>query len=95
VFSEEEAIMRAQQTELIYSQFNMLYDIFPDALQSILDKAKKKSRPHADGILGSTQNKYMDLLSNQLQQLSIQKIVATQTPSSIVPPTQMLKIHSG
>jgi hypothetical protein len=31
VFSEEEAITRAQQLELIYSQSGLLYEIFPDA----------------------------------------------------------------
>jgi hypothetical protein len=79
--------MRAQQLEMIYSQSDILYDIFPDAPQFALDKAKKKSRPHVDDILGSTQSKSTDLLSNQLQQLLIQHIVANQTPSSTVPPT--------
>jgi hypothetical protein len=51
--------MRVQQLELIYSQSDMLYEIFPDAPWSILDKAKKKSGPHADGIVGSTQGKSM------------------------------------
>jgi hypothetical protein len=72
VFSEEEVIMRAQQIELIYSQSSLLYDIFPDVPRSILDKAKHKSGPHADGIVGSTQAKPTDQLSNKLQQLSIQ-----------------------
>jgi hypothetical protein len=72
VFSEEEAIMREQQLELIYSQSGLLYDIFPDVPRSILDKARQKSGPHADGIVGSTQGKSTDQLSNQLQQLSIQ-----------------------
>jgi hypothetical protein len=40
VYSEEDAIMRAQQLELIYSQSSLLYDIFPDALRSILDKTR-------------------------------------------------------
>ena len=31
IFSEEEAIMRAQQFELIYSQSGLLYTILPDA----------------------------------------------------------------
>jgi hypothetical protein len=57
VFSEEEAIMRAQQLELIYSQSGMLYEILPDAPRSTLDKAKQKFGPHADGIVGSTQSK--------------------------------------
>jgi hypothetical protein len=94
VFSEEEAIMRAQQLELIYSQSGLLYEIFPDAPRSILDKAKQKYGPHADGIVGSTQGNSTDLLSNQLQQLSIQQMMANQTSGSVVPPTQMLDVHS-
>jgi hypothetical protein len=31
VFSKEDAIMRAQQFDLIYSQSGLLYNIFPDA----------------------------------------------------------------
>jgi hypothetical protein len=38
VFSEEEAIMRAQHLGLIYSQFGLLSEVFPDAPWSILDK---------------------------------------------------------
>jgi hypothetical protein len=41
VFSEEEAIMRAQQLELIYSQSGMLYEILPDAPWSNFDKTKR------------------------------------------------------
>jgi hypothetical protein len=40
VFSEEDAIMRAQQFELIYSQFGLLYNILPNAPQLILDKTR-------------------------------------------------------
>jgi hypothetical protein len=67
VFSDEEAIMRAKQLELIYSQYGMLYKILPDAPWSNLDKAKQKSRTHVYGIVGSTQRNSIDLLSNQLQ----------------------------
>jgi hypothetical protein len=87
-FSEEEAIMRAQQLELIYSQSSMLYEILPDAPWSTLNKYKQKFGPHTDGIVGSTQRNSTDLLSNQLQQLSIQQTVASQTPSSTSPVTQ-------
>jgi len=86
--------MRVQHLELIYSQYDMLYYIFLDVLWSILDKAKQKFKPHADGIVGSVQNKSMDLLSNQLQQILIPHIVASHTPSSFVPPTQTSYIHS-
>jgi hypothetical protein len=40
VFSEEDAIMRAQQFELIYSQFSLLYNILLDVPRSILDKTR-------------------------------------------------------
>jgi hypothetical protein len=62
VFSEEEAIMRAQQLELIYSQSGLLYEVFPDVPQSILDKTRQKSGPHADGIVGLTQENPTDQL---------------------------------
>jgi hypothetical protein len=55
VFSEEEAIMRAQQLELIYSQSGLLYKVFPDAPRSITDKTRQRSGPHVDGIVGSMQ----------------------------------------
>jgi hypothetical protein len=93
VFSEEEAIMRAQQLELIYSQSVLLYEVLLDAPRSILDKARQMSGPHADGIVGSTQAKPTDQLSNQLQQLSIQQTTASQNPGSVSPSTQTSNIH--
>jgi hypothetical protein len=72
VFFKDDAIMRAQQLELIYSQSGLLYEIFPDAPRSILDNNKQRSGPHAYGIIGSAQMKLVDPLSNQLKQLSIQ-----------------------
>jgi hypothetical protein len=94
VFSEEEEIMRAQQPKLIYSQSSMLYEIFPDVSQYTLDKAKKNLGPHVDGIMGSTQSKSMDLLSNHLEQLSIQQSVARQNLIFDVPPIQTSDVHS-
>jgi hypothetical protein len=72
----------------------MLYEIFPDMSRSILDKDKKKYRPHVDGVVGSTQGNSIDLLSNQLQQLSIQQTAASHTSGSVVPPTQTLDVQS-
>jgi hypothetical protein len=62
--------------------------------RSILDKARKKSEPHADGIVGSAQGNSIDQLSNQLQQLSIQQTVTNQTYGSASPPTQTSNLHS-
>jgi hypothetical protein len=66
VFSEEYAIMRAQQLELIYSQSDLLYEIFPDAPRSILDNTRKTVGPHVNGIVGSSQTKPVDQLTKQL-----------------------------
>jgi hypothetical protein len=87
VFCKEEAIMRAQQLELIYSQSGMLYEILPYAPRSTFDLTKPKSGPHADGIVGSTQNKPTDQLSNQMKKLSQQRTVANQSSSTGAPAT--------
>jgi hypothetical protein len=94
VFSEEEVIMRAKHRELIYSQSGLLYDIFPYAPRSILDKARHKFGPHVDGIVGSAQEKPIDRVSNQLQQLSIQQTTTNQTSDLDAPPTKTLDIHN-
>jgi hypothetical protein len=91
VFFEEDTIMRAQQLELIYSQSGILYEIFPDAPRSILDKTRKRSGPHVDGIIGY---KPVDPFSTQLQQFSIQQSMANQTTGSVAPPTQNSDVHS-
>jgi hypothetical protein len=94
VFSEEEAIMRAQQFELIYSQSGLLYQILPDAPRSILDKTRQRAGPHADGIVGSAQTKPAEQLTKQLQQLSIQHSATSQATASAAPPTQTSEVHS-
>jgi hypothetical protein len=86
--------MRAQQLELIYSQSSLLYEIFSDVPRSILDKARHKYGPHADGIVGSTQENPTTQLSNQLKKLSIQQTAANQTSSSATPPNQTLYVHN-
>jgi hypothetical protein len=94
VFSEENSIMRAQQFELIYSQSSLLYNIFPDAPRSILDKTKQRVGPHADGIVGLAQTNLVEKLTKQLQQLSIQHIVASQTTTLAAPPTKTSEVHT-
>ena len=53
VTTEEEAIFKDRQLDLIYSQSGILYEIIPDAPRSSTDTTKPKSGPHADGIVGS------------------------------------------
>ena len=54
--------MILQQLERIYFQSGLLYEIFPDVPKSILDKDRHKSRPHANGIVGSSQENPIDQL---------------------------------
>jgi hypothetical protein len=63
VFSEEDAIMRAQHLELIYSQSGLLYEILPYAPRSILDKTRQRVGPHVDGIVCSTQENPIEQLT--------------------------------
>ena len=53
VTNEEEAILRAQQLDLIYSQSRILYEIIPEAPRPTHDVEKPKPGPHADGVIGS------------------------------------------
>jgi hypothetical protein len=87
-------ITRAQQLEWIYSQFGFIYEVFLDVPWSILDKTRHKSRPHANDIVGSAQEKLTYPLSNQLQQLSIQQTVSNPTPSSAAPSPQTSDVHN-
>jgi hypothetical protein len=86
--------MRAQQLEMIYSQFGLLYKVFPDAPWSILVKTRQRSGPHVDGIIGSAQTKPIDQLVNQLHQLSIKLTKTIQTTSLNAPPTQTSDVYS-
>ena len=63
VYSEEQAIFRAQQLELIYSQSGNVQKYFPDAPRSKVDIAKSKTGPHADGIIGLVDTNAVNLLS--------------------------------
>ncbi len=66
VYFEEQAIFRAQQLELIYSQSGILQKYLPDSPGSKVDAAKPKPSPHTDGIVGSVDTNTVNLL-NQLQ----------------------------
>jgi hypothetical protein len=94
VFSEEDAIMRAQELELIYYQSGLLYKIFPDVPRSILDKTRQRTGPHVDGIVGSAQTKPAEKMMKQLQQLSIQHTMSNQTTALTASPTKTLDVHT-
>ena len=70
VTSKEEDIFKAQQLDLIYAQSRMLYEIIPDAQRSNYDP-RQNLGPHVDGIIGSSNDKSIDLVMNQLKDLSL------------------------
>jgi hypothetical protein len=94
VFSKEDTIMRAQQLELVYSLSSLLYEILPDVPHSILDKTKQRVGLHADGIVGSAHTNPTEQLTKQLQQLSIQHTMASQTTVLAAPPTKTSDVHT-
>jgi hypothetical protein len=70
VTSEEEAIFKSQQLDLIYTQSGMLYEILLGTPRSNYDP-RQNIGPHAYGIIGSANDKYIDLVMNQLKYLSL------------------------
>ena len=66
VMNEEEAILRAQQLDLIYSHSGILYDIIPNAPRPIHSVEKPKHGPHADGVVGSVKSPTVESLAKQL-----------------------------
>jgi hypothetical protein len=92
VMTEEEAIFKSQQLDLIYAQSGILYEIIPDAPRSNNDP-RQNPGPHADGIIGSTNAKSADQVTNQMKNLSLnQSAVGQATTSSS--PTQSSEVHS-
>ena len=92
VQNEEEAIFSAQELDLIYAQFGLLYEIIPNAPRSSFDP-KVKPGPHADGIVGCVSAKPMDLVAKQVIQLSINQYALGQATASSQP-TQMTSVLS-
>ena len=70
VQNEDQAIFRAQELDLIYAQFGLLYEIILNAPRSNFDP-KIKPGLHVDGIVGSTSTKLAYLVTKQVSQLSL------------------------
>ena len=93
VFSEEQAIFRAQQLELISSQSGVLHKYFPNAPRSRLDLSKTKPGPHGDGLIGWINSGAASLLT-QLQQLSLQYAPSSQAVPAESSPSQYLSVNA-
>ena len=82
VANEEEAILRAQQVGLKYSQSGILYKIIPDAPRPAHNVEKPKLGPHADGVVGSMKYPTVKSLAKQLHQLSIKHSMVEEAKAS-------------
>lgn len=66
--SKDEFILREKQIDLIYSQFDMIYQILPNAPRAKTDPTKVTPGMHADRVIGSRVNQlktYMGKVSLQ------------------------------
>ena len=88
--NKEQAIFRAQELDLIYAQFGLLYEIIPNAPRSSFEP-KVKPGPHVDGIVGCMSTKPMDSVVQQVIQLSINQYTLGQATTSSQP-TQMANV---
>ena len=79
-----------QELDLIYAKYGLLYEIIPNPLQSSFDP-KVKPEPHADGIVGSTSTKPVDLVVKQVSQLSINQSTLGQA-TTLSQPTQLVSV---
>ena len=71
VTTKEEAILRAEQMDLIYAQSGILYEIIPEASRSNHSVEKPKPGPHVDGVVGSVNSPTVESLAKQIHELSI------------------------
>ena len=83
--NEEEAILRAQQLDLIYSQSGILYEIIPEAPRPSHKAEKPKPGPHADGVVGSVNTPTVESLTKQLHQLFVKQSMAEAAKASPSP----------
>ena len=85
VTNEEEAILRAHQLDLIYSQFGILYEIIPNAPRPTHNVEKPNPGPHVDGVVGSVKSPTVESLAKKLHELSIKHSTAKVAKASPSP----------
>ena len=65
--AEEEAILRAQQLDLIYSQSRMLYKILHNTARTKTDPTKITHGPHVDAVINFKVGQVMSLMGKVLE----------------------------
>ena len=92
VTNEEEASLRAQQLDLIYSQSGILYEIILGAPRPTHSVEKPKPGPHAYGVVGSVKSPTVESLAKQLHELSVKQSTAKATKAA--PSSQNANVFS-
>jgi hypothetical protein len=90
---EKEDILRSQQRDLTYAQSGILYHLLPEAPRYTYDP-RKNPIPRDDGIVGSTNVKSTEWVTNQLKKLSLSQSVGGPASSVSSNPTQSVDVHS-
>ena len=77
----------------MYAQSRMLYKILPDAPRSNYDP-RQNFGPHVDGIVGSANVKSIDLVKNQLKELSLRQSIGEKSSFVSSIHTYLADMHS-
>jgi hypothetical protein len=89
VFTEEEAIARAQYLDLVYSQSGTLYKLIPNDTHATNDPSKPSSTLHADGVIGSVKTQSTSQLTGTTQRFALRF-----SPVRLHPLLPLLQIRS-
>jgi hypothetical protein len=96
IVTEEQAIIRAQYLDFVYSQSDTLYDMIPNSPQSSNDQTKPTPGPHADGMIGpisiDTTNQMTRKHSQSTKVTNPSSFFHTNSPSK--PPTQTSEVNT-
>lgn len=94
VATKEEAIARAQYSDLVYSQSGTLYELIPNATYATNDPSKPSSTSHADGVIGSVKTQSPSQSTRTIQRSTPTSTPSLTAPSSTPPQTQVFEVNA-
>ena len=95
VTNEEEAILRAQYLDLIYSHSRILYEIIPDAPWPTHSVDKPKPGPHADSLVGSVKSPNVESFAKKLHELFVKQSTVEAAKAAPSPQNKFFFAHSS
>jgi hypothetical protein len=94
VVTEEEAIARAQYSDLVYSQSGSMYELIPNATHATNDPSKPSSTSHADGFISSVKIQSTSQSTGTTQRSASTSAPSSTAPSSTSPQTQVSEVNA-